>query len=152
MKRLETWLAEYGESHRHPLNKRLHWVCVPLIVFSLLGLLRSVPFPGDWPVWVNWAALLVTLALFYYAALAPRLVPAMLVVLLGTLWLVEWLAGQALPLWQGCLAIFVLAWIGQFIGHEIEGKRPSFFQDLQFLLIGPLWLLAFVYRRLDWRV
>ena len=42
--------------------------------------------------------------------------------------------------------VFVLAWIGQFIGHLIEGKRPSFFKDLQFLLIGPAWLMAFVYR------
>ena len=47
-----------------------------------------------------------------------------------------------------CLALFVVAWIGQFIGHHYEGKRPSFFKDVQFLMIGPLWLLSFVYRKL----
>ena len=52
------------------------------------------------------------------------------------------------PLWQTCVAIFVVAWVGQFIGHAVEGKRPSFFKDLLFLLVGPLWLLAFVYRAL----
>jgi uncharacterized membrane protein YGL010W len=54
-------------------------------------------------------------------------------------------------LWVTSLVIFVAAWIGQFIGHAIEGKRPSFFKDLQFLLIGPLWLLAAAYRRLGLR-
>jgi uncharacterized membrane protein YGL010W len=55
------------------------------------------------------------------------------------------------PLWLGCGVLFVLAWIGQFVGHAIEGKRPSFIKDLQFLLIGPMWLLADVYRRLGVR-
>ena len=58
------------------------------------------------------------------------------------------IATLATPLWQVCLAIFVVAWIGQFVGHAVEGRRPSFFKDVQFLLIGPLWILAFVYRRL----
>jgi uncharacterized membrane protein YGL010W len=60
------------------------------------------------------------------------------------------LALERLPwsLWAVCLALFVVAWIGQFIGHHYEGKRPSFFKDVQFLMIGPLWLLSFVYRRL----
>jgi uncharacterized membrane protein YGL010W len=62
-----------------------------------------------------------------------------------------WMDGFSIPLWQICVAIFVLAWIGQFIGHAIEGKRPSFFKDLQFLMIGPMWLLALVYRRLGIR-
>jgi uncharacterized membrane protein YGL010W len=53
-------------------------------------------------------------------------------------------AGTVLPL---SIAIFVVAWIGQFIGHKIEGKKPSFFDDLRFLLIGPLFVLGFLYRR-----
>ena len=54
----------------------------------------------------------------------------------------------ATPLWRISLYIFVIAWIGQFIGHKIEGKKPSFFQDLQFLLIGPAWLLSFFYNKI----
>lgn len=53
-------------------------------------------------------------------------------------------------LWLLSVIVFVIAWIGQFVGHQIEGKKPSFFKDLQFLLIGPLWLLAFVYRHFNW--
>jgi uncharacterized membrane protein YGL010W len=51
------------------------------------------------------------------------------------------------PVWAICLTLFVVAWIGQFIGHKIEGKKPSFFKDVQFLLIGPAWLLSKVYRK-----
>ncbi len=55
------------------------------------------------------------------------------------------------PVWRSALVVFVVAWIGQFIGHKIEGKKPSFLQDLQFLLIGPVWLLGFIYRNLGIR-
>ena len=57
------------------------------------------------------------------------------------------LAVTTAPLWQTSLIVFVVAWIGQFIGHKIEGKKPSFFKDLQFLLVGPMWLMHFVYKR-----
>ena len=64
------------------------------------------------------------------------------------MFVVRWLDTLAWPLWLTCVVIFVVAWIGQFIGHSIEGKRPSFFKDVQFLLIGPIWLVSHVYRRL----
>jgi uncharacterized membrane protein YGL010W len=69
------------------------------------------------------------------------------VVLVAMLFVVGWLDTLPWPLWATCLVIFVAAWIGQFIGHAFEGKRPSFTKDLQFLLIGPLWLLGHLYRR-----
>ena len=47
------------------------------------------------------------------------------------------------------IVAFVLAWIAQFIGHEIEGKKPKFIEDIQFLLIGPAWLLSFIYKKLN---
>ena len=46
------------------------------------------------------------------------------------------------------LGIFIVSWIGQFIGHKIEGQKPSFFDDLKFLLIGPAWLLSFIYKKI----
>ena len=53
-----------------------------------------------------------------------------------------------LPLWLVCVVIFVLAWIVQFYGHKIEGAKPSFLEDLQFLMIGPAWLMSFIYKKL----
>lgn len=151
MRSIHTWLAEYGESHRNPTNKLIHWICVPLIVLSLIGLLWSIPVPEAFgrisPV-LNWGMLFLLLALVYYFVLSIPLGLGMAVfsalVVLG----VDALQSLPWPMWQSCLAIFVAAWIGQFVGHRIEGRKPSFFKDLQFLLIGPAWLLAFLYRKL----
>ena len=151
MRSAEQWLTEYGLSHRNPTNKSLHWICVPIIVWCALGLLWATPFPNalrtSLPA-ANWAGAAVLALVVYYALLSPRLALGVLPALILMLWLIDEVQRNApLPLWVVCVVLFVLAWIGQFIGHAIEGKRPSFFQDLQFLLIGPLWLLADLYRR-----
>lgn len=147
MKTADQWFEQYGQSHRNPVNKTIHWVCIPLIVISLLGLLMAIPLRIG-PSWLNPATLLMAGALVWYATISLRLALGMLVV--GSAMLVAASALQALPvpLWSSSLAVFVLAWVGQFVGHQIEGKKPSFFEDVQFLLVGPLWLLGFVYRRL----
>ena len=145
MKSIHLWLAEYSDSHRHPVNKRLHWLCVPPIVLTVFGALRAIP-AGD--VWINPATVIAALALVYYSLLSWRLMLGLLPVTALMLVLVEAshdaLGALHLPLMA---ALFVLAWIGQFIGHRIEGRKPSFFKDVQFLMIGPLWLLADAYRR-----
>ncbi len=146
MRAVDAWLSEYGESHRHATNKLIHWICVPAIVWSVVALIWSIPSPADW---LNWAIVTAVAAQLYYIKLSPKLsvgIGLFLLACLGLCLLVE----QQLtwPLWQVALAVFVIAWIGQFIGHRIEGKKPSFFKDLVFLMIGPAWLMAFVYRRL----
>ncbi len=151
MRTAHQWLMEYGDSHRNPANKRLHWICVPVIAWCVLGLLWSLPFPAHirtaFPA-ANWGSIAVLAAVSYYCVLSLRLAAGALLLLLAFLWSISWLAkSSALPLWSICVALFVVAWIGQFIGHAIEGKRPSFFKDVQFLMIGPLWLLADVYGR-----
>jgi len=153
MRRLSDWLDEYGVSHRHPLNEALHFVCVPAIVLSILGLLWAIPVPRELAVspWVNWASLTAALVLAYYLVLSRPLAFGVLTVFVLMLLAVRGLAALSYPLWATCLVIFVVAWIGQFIGHAVEGRRPSFFRDVQFLLIGPIWLLAAAYRRFGWR-
>ena len=134
MRTIETLLTQYGESHRNHVNEWVHIVCVPLIVFSLLGLL--------WSVHPSVALLGSILALYYYYKLSRPFAVGMLA-MLGVLLLMP--AMTILPV---SLGVFVLAWIGQFIGHQIEGKKPSFLDDLRFLLVGPLFVLGFLYRRL----
>ena len=150
MRTVTDWLGEYGASHTNPTNKLLHWLCVPPIVLSVMGLLWSLPVPeafaGISP-GLNWATLAATAALVYYFALSPALAIGLLLSFILLLAITQWLAGLPWPLWVTSLVIFVVAWLGQFIGHAIEGKRPSFFKDVQFLLVGPIWLLAALYRR-----
>ena len=134
MKAIDQWFDEYGESHRNPINKLTHWICVPLITFSVLGMLWAIH---------PWVAMLVVGAsLLFYAMLSWQIAAAMLVVSLVMLLILSMMTYVFWP----SVAIFVLAWIGQFIGHHIEGKKPSFFKDVQFLLIGPAWLLGFIFR------
>ncbi|RNI27883.1 DUF962 domain-containing protein [Rufibacter immobilis] len=145
-------LDEYAQSHRNGTNKTIHWICVPAIMVSLVGLIWSIPVPAffrNLPFLLNWGILFVLLAMGYYIALSPRLALGMVLVSSFFLWIVYQLDQiQELPLWAISLIIFVVAWIGQFVGHKIEGKKPSFLKDLQFLLIGPVWLLSFIYQRL----
>jgi uncharacterized membrane protein YGL010W len=150
MRSVTQWLGEYGESHQNPTNKLLHWLCVPPIVLSVMGFLWSLPVPAAFAAagpWLNWATLTAAAAVAYYFALSRALAVGVLIAFLALLTVTYSLAQLPWPLWLTSLAIFVVAWTGQFIGHAIEGKRPSFFKDLQFLLIGPLWLLAAAYRR-----
>ena len=135
---IDTLLATYGESHRNTTNEIIHCICVPAIVFSVLGLIWALH---------PWLALVgAVLALIYYSTLSLPFAAGMLLMAGLMLALLSALpAALVLPL---SIAVFVLAWIGQFIGHKIEGKKPSFFDDLRFLLIGPLFVLGFLYRRL----
>ena len=155
MRTAAQWLDDYGGSHRNPTNKVLHWICVPVIVWCVLGLLWSLPFPGAIRAMhpaLNWAGVAVLAAMCYYATLSIRLMLGVLPLLLVFLWSISQLDRlTGVPLWSICALLFVLAWLGQFIGHAIEGKRPSFLKDVQFLMIGPLWLIADVYRRLGLR-
>lgn len=151
MRTVTDWLREYGASHENATNKLLHWICVPPIVLSVMGLLWSIPVPSAFTAvspWLNWATLAAIAAFAYYIVLSPKLAVGVALAFAALLWIVQWLGTLAWPLWATSLVIFVVAWIGQFIGHAIEGKRPSFFKDLQFLLIGPLWLVSALYRRL----
>jgi uncharacterized membrane protein YGL010W len=150
MKNIQTWLDEYGESHRNETNKSIHWICVPLIFFSLVALLYAVKLPyyiGTFR--LNVALLLIPMVIVYYLLLSKTLWIGMLVfcsICLGICQLLETTTYVSLPLLA--IVVFVLAWIGQFYGHKIEGKKPSFLKDIQFLMIGPAWLMSFIYRRL----
>lgn len=147
MKTLRDWLNEYAESHQNPTNKRLHWLCIPPIVFTVLCAFKAIPVGNEL---INAATVVGVLALVYYLRLSWQLGVG-LIAIFGVLY-AGVLSLEAALGTGGMLitaaAVFVLAWIGQFIGHHIEGAKPSFFKDLQFLLIGPLWLLADVYRRM----
>jgi uncharacterized membrane protein YGL010W len=146
---IQQWFDEYAESHRSPLNVAVHWVAVPLIYFSAVGFLMSVPAPAfrymDHYLWATLALLAVWV--FYMQrsfSLAVGMVGFSVLCLLACRWLDQ---HAPWPLWAVCLGIFVLAWTAQFIGHGVEGKKPSFLKDLQFLLIGPAWLMAKLYRK-----
>jgi uncharacterized membrane protein YGL010W len=150
MRKVNDWLNEYSQSHQNALNKTIHWICVPSIVFSILLIISAVPMPDAFErAGIHFPHVITGLALLYYFMLSIPLALGMSVIFAMMNWGAIVIANQSpLPSWEIGIFIFVIAWIGQFYGHHVEGKKPSFLKDIQFLLIGPLWLLHFVYKRL----
>ena len=142
---IHQWISDYGVSHQNPINKKIHWICVPLIMFTLLGLLSLVKIYN-----VNLTHLIIIFALFFYLRLSISISVGMFIISaiqLGIIFYMETLFLD-LHLLYIYLLIFIIAWVGQFIGHKIEGQKPSFFEDIQFLLIGPAWIISFIYEKM----
>jgi uncharacterized membrane protein YGL010W len=155
MRKIDQLFEEYGESHQNSTNKAIHWICVPLIFFSIVGLVASIPSQavqsvlGDGNPYANWAAVVLVLVLIYYISLSIPLGIGMMLFGVLCLFAANFLVRATnTPLWITSLVIFFVAWVGQFYGHKVEGKKPSFLKDIQFLLIGPAWLMHFIYKRL----
>ena len=136
MRKVDELFARYGESHRHPANEAIHWICVHLITWSVLAAL--------WAAAPVVAYIGIGLAVAFYAWLSMQLAVGMLALFALMVYPLTLLGSKAFIV---AVVVFVLAWIGQFVGHAIEGRKPSFLEDVKFLLVGPAWLLHFLYRR-----
>lgn len=153
MKTLVQWFDEYAVCHQNETNKSIHYICVPTIFFSIVGLFMSIPnlflanlFPIDVPFLTNWAFIVLVFVLLFYFRLSVKLGLQMLVFACICL-IANYYISKIFPLFWFSITIFSLAWIGQFYGHKIEGKKPSFFKDLQFLLIGPAWVVDNLFKK-----
>ena len=152
MKKINSLLNQYGESHKNGTNKLIHWICVPAIFFSIVGLVSIIPFPWEINIYkginLSWALFALVLVLLYYVSLSVSLSLGMLLFSIGCIFLCSKINVSMYALWI-YIGIFAFSWVFQFIGHNIEGKKPSFLQDIQFLLIGPAWLMHFILKKLN---
>lgn len=153
MRTVNEWLSEYGESHQNETNKVIHWICVPSIFLSIIGLLYSIKLPWAFGGFmINVAMIAIFLVTLYYLRLSVSLGIGMFLFGLICLFLCDLMETYIpLSLWLVSLIIFATAWVGQFYGHSVEGKKPSFLKDLQFLLIGPMWLMSFIFKKIGVR-
>ena len=147
MRTAKQWFDEYAVSHQNETNQKVHYICVPLIFFSVFGLLMSIPttlleniFHIYNQILENCGLVFGMLVSLFYLRLGfwyfIEMLFVMLLAIVGNFWL-----GNNVNLLFTSIIIFILAWIGQFWGHKVEGLKPSFAKDLQFLLIGPLWVI-----------
>ena len=152
MKKINSLLNQYGESHKNGTNKLILWICVPAIFFSIVGLVSIIPFPWEINIYeginLSWALIALVLVLLYYVSLSVSLSLGMLLFSIGCIFLCSKINVSMYALWI-YIGIFAFSWVFQFIGHNIEGKKPSFLQDIQFLLIGPAWLMHFILKKLN---
>ena len=151
---IDRWFASYAQDHQHPVNRLIHWIAVPLILWSVIAILWTMPVVATWFRPGLWSAMAMFAAWMFYYRASRRIGFGMLAVFVAMAWITRGLY-YALGIQQLlylAIGVFVVAWLAQFIGHSklYEGKRPSFFTDLRYLLIGPAWLLSKVYRKLGW--
>ena len=151
MKPLVQWFSEYSVSHQNSVNIFIHKFAVPMIIFSTLGLIYPLKVFAVAGYDIALAHLLVAAVLPYYVLLAPRLVVGITLEVLAMLFLWHQIEASGVSVFLTALGVFAIAWVVQLIGHKIEGKKPSFLEDLAFLLIGPLWTMRFLYEKLGIR-
>jgi uncharacterized membrane protein YGL010W len=133
---LQRSLNEYKASHRNRKNVLIHMICVPLISVSTLGMLKGIPAPFDL------SLLLTAGALAYCAKFKNWRLLLGIVLFFGLSYLV---LNQIPNLFLVSLSVFVVSWVGQFIGHAIEGKQPAFVENLESLFLGPIWVLSTIF-------
>ena len=148
MKSLDRWLSEYGESHQNKTNKAVHFICVPLIFFSLVGMFYGVKLFSVAGLPVTLAHVLLVLAAAYYISLSIPIAVGMISFSTFCLLLCKIIEQSAGHLLWIAIVLFILAWVAQFFGHHVEGKKPSFLKDIQFLLIGPAWIIHYAYKKI----
>jgi uncharacterized membrane protein YGL010W len=142
MKTLDQWLTQYSVSHQNKTNQQIHKLCVPLIFFSVLGML------WDWQYLdVRAAYVVAALGMAFYIRLGTKVALLMLAQIALFFAILTFWSQQQPSVFLPSLGLLVFGWAGQFLGHKVEGKKPSFFEDLQFLLIGPIWVFAFLFKR-----
>jgi uncharacterized membrane protein YGL010W len=139
MRTLNSMLDEYAQSHQNEFNQKIHKICVPAIMFSIIGLLWAIPTPSFMPYGVNFATIVSLFVLVYYFVLSAKYF-ALMIPLITFMYWGNFLLAQTGQLLLISIVIFLVSWFFQFWGHKVEGKKPSFFKDLLFLLIGPLWV------------
>lgn len=149
-RQIDTLLTEYGESHQNRTNILIHSIAVPAIYWVSIALIWSIPVPEFLAMMnVTFAHILAIPVLYYYFRLSGPIGAAMTLLTIAVFLSIEALYQQGVNIWQFSLILFVVMWILQFVGHHIEGKKPSFFKDLQFLLVGPAWWWRHWLKRLN---
>lgn len=140
IRRVDQLLAHYEESHRNPKNELIHFIAIPLIMLSLVGMMFAIhPYV---------AYAFIAASMVYYLRLSLVFFVTMLlwsVLSVGVLFAMEPLVLEL------SVAIFIGAWVMQFVGHKLEGKKPSFFEDIQYLWVGPLFVLSKLFTKLGLR-
>ena len=150
---VDRWFASYSGDHQNDTNQPIHVFAVPTILWTVVALLWCIPVFGTLAKTGIWAALAMFFAWSYYYRLSRPLGLGMLAVffVFGCLCrLLEMRLGLTALLWTA-VAVLVAGSIALFAGFRIEGRRPGWLTAPPGLLVGPLWVLASLYRRMGWK-
>jgi uncharacterized membrane protein YGL010W len=147
----DTWLSDYGEQHRDIQHAALYWMSVPVLVVGIVGLLWSLPIPGEFlaisPV-LNWGTAFLLATVVYYFIISIPLAIGMLPFLAGVVACQLWLETSDYQAFRAAGGLTLASLIGLYMGrHATRGIR-GVWEDTQLLMIAPVWLLSQLYRKL----
>ncbi len=151
---IDVVINQYDIFHQKPVNRIFNYICIPVIMFSVLGFIWSLPFPqlkflGVYNGYLNWASFVIAFSIYYYMRLSPIMSYILLLFVFAITFGITQLQavdkGYLLP--QVCIFLFVTANVIQFVGYRIEGKKPTFSDEFKFILTAPLWLLSLVMKK-----
>jgi len=147
---LDDWADRYGQLHPEGACSAAAWLSITVLVASLLGLLGSLPVPAPLQAQqlvINWATMLLMAAFVYYCMLSLRIAVAGLVYLAAAATPGIWLELRGLPVWPLALGTFIPAFVWQLEMTRRATGRVRVLRNLQYLMLGPVWLLRAVFRR-----
>ena len=157
---VEVYFDAFNRQYQHPVNRVIQWIALPVFAFAILGLVWMIPFPEigflqkyGYDTFVNWGSFFIAGFIYYYLRLAPTLSYAMLLTVglysyfIVQLEYVQWGGGPAV--WVVCACLLLVSLLALYIGKALEKQAVSFRSFRQLLLIGPLWLWHFVFKKLN---
>ncbi len=151
MSESDKWLIDYGETHGDVENASLYWISVPLLVVGTVGMLWSLPVPEAFfkiSPFLNWGSAFLMSALVYYFIISVSLAIGMLPFLFGVAALASRLSVSQYPIIWVSAGLTGGAVIGLWLGQHARGGIRAVLQDVQLMMIAPVWLLSVLYRRL----
>ena len=141
MNEISKLLDNYSQHHKHPVNELIHFLAIPLIMFSILGLLYCIHSTA--------AVVFILFSLIFYFKLSYK---AFIIMAIWSFFYYYLLYLLQEKIFYISIFAFVFGWLIQFIGHFIEGKKPSFLDDIKYLWIGPLFVVRGILIKIGLRV
>ena len=151
MAETDRWLSEYGDSHRDIVYPAIYWPSVLILVPGIAGMLWSLPIPQAFTAispFLNWGSAFLMAALVYYFVISVPLAIGMLPFMLSVASLGVLTAAADVSVAGISLGVVVVAVAGLYFGHHVSGGVRAVLRDIQLMMMGPIWLLSRLYRRL----
>ena len=147
----DKWLRNYGENHRNVAHPAVYWLAVAALVLATVGMLWSLPVPDEFmkisPA-LNWGSAFLMVSVVYYFIISVSLAIGMLPVVFGISSLAVWLERSPFEAALVSLILFSLSIAGLFLGRRADGGAMAVFEDIQMMMIAPVWLMSRLYKRL----
>jgi uncharacterized membrane protein YGL010W len=147
---VDEWADQFGRLRASAPSALSAWLGIPIVITALIGLLWAIPVPDiltDASPVINAATLFIMASFVYYCILSIPLAIGGLLFLISAAIPSAWLDQTEQPLWPVAAGVFVIAFAWQLTETRRATGRLLVLRNLQYVMLGPIWLLRGLYRR-----